>query len=160
MVLEFYHFDIYNRGDCQTPQNYTKRRLSLTGENENKLLFLSDKLKNTSLKTEINFAFFNFEKCHIMCFLRYCTDCLLNIKNSFLLFTTKNVWKSNKSLEPVKVTWFQWFIWVTWVILGTCWTTFVFMCKLKSNCLLMWFQLFTSCDFSDSLHVIYVSWFQ
>ena len=42
----------------------------------------------------------------------------------------------------------------------TRWTTFVFMCKLKSNCLFTWFQWFTSrdsCDwrdFSDSLHVI------
>ena len=28
-----------------------------------------------------------------------------------------------------------WITWVTWLILGTCWTTFVFMCRLKSKCL-------------------------
>ena len=47
-----------------------------------------------------------------------------------MLLSKKNVWKSDKRWEPVK---FSRFSKLSSLLLGTCWTTFVFMSRLKSR---------------------------
>ena len=58
-----------------------------------------------------------------------------NVKTAGFPHWTKKSLKVRQELGTINVWWVTCFTWVTWVILGSCWTTFVFMCKLKSHCL-------------------------
>ena len=73
-------------------------------------------------------------RCVALCLVNHVLDMILS---------QKNVWKSDKSWEPEKIWKFrnlnskfkiEKLKWLK-LILGKCWTTFVFMSRLKSRCL-------------------------